>query len=235
MLEDKRAESQEILEDEDITLLDDGADIIQKKQGFRFGADAVVLAEFYRGKSRAKILEIGSGTGIIPILLCQRDAASDITALEIQEEMAELTQRNLRRNSMEDRVRVLNMDVKDLREGNTYDCVISNPPYMTIDGKKINPNDSRAVARHEISLNLRELVENAKRLLKPRGQLYMIHRSYRLSEILVELARCGFSPKRIRSVYSDRFSEAKLVLVEASKGRREKLTIEQPLYLDERE
>ncbi len=235
MLEDKRAESQEILEDEDITLLDDGADIIQKKQGFRFGADAVVLAEFYRGKSRAKILEIGSGTGIIPILLCQRDAASDITALEIQEEMAELTQRNLRRNSMEDRVRVLNMDVKDLREGNTYDCVISNPPYMTIDGKKINPNDSRAVARHEISLNLRELVENAKRLLKPRGQLYMIHRSYRLGEILVELERSGFSPKRIRSVYSDRFSEAKLVLVEASKGRREKLTIEQPLYLDERE
>ncbi|GLI56174.1 16S rRNA methyltransferase [Propionigenium maris DSM 9537] len=235
MLEDKIERAREILEDEDITLLDDGADIIQKKQGFRFGADAVILAEFYRGKSRAKILEIGSGTGIIPILLCQRNAASDITALEIQREMAELTQRNLRRNSMEDRVRVLNMDVKELREGNTYDCVISNPPYMTIDGKKINPNDSRAVARHEISLNLRELVENAKRLLKPRGQFYMIHRSYRLSEILVELERNDFSPKRIRSVYSDRFSEAKLVLVEASKGRREKLTIEQPLYLDERE
>lgn len=164
MLEDKIIKSQEPLDDEDITLLDEGADIIQKKQGFRFGADAVILAEFYRGKSRAKILEIGSGTGIIPILLCQRNAASDITALEIQEEMAELSQRNLKRNSMEDRVRVLNMDVKDLKEGNTYDCVISNPPYMTIDGKKINPNDSRAVARHEISLNLRELVENAKRL-----------------------------------------------------------------------
>lgn len=235
MLEEKIVKSQEPLGDEDITLLDDGADIIQKKRGFRFGADAVVLAEFYRGKKKAKVLEIGSGTGIIPILLCQRDAACDITALEIQEEMADLTERNLRRNSMDDRVRVLNMDVKELREGNTYDCVISNPPYMIIDGKKVNPNDSRAVARHEISLTLKELVENAKRLLKPRGHLYMIHRSYRLGEILVELERNGFSPKRVRNVYSDRFSEAKLVLVEASKGRREKLTIEQPLYLDERD
>jgi len=235
MLEEKIVKSPELLEDEDISLLDDGADIIQKKSGFRFGADAVLLAEFYNGRQRSKILEVGTGTGIIPVLLCQKDKTSHITALEIQEEMADLTIRNLRRNSLEDRVRVLNIDVKNLKEGNTYDCVISNPPYMVIDGKKINPNDSRAVARHEISLTLKELVENAKRLLKPRGQFYLIHRSYRLGEILMELEKNGFSPKRIKNVYSDKFSEAKLVLVEASKGRNEKLTIEQPLYLDERQ
>ena len=123
---------------------------------------------------------------------------------------------------------------KNLKEGNTYDYVISNPPYMTVDGKKINPTDSKAVSRHEISLTLSELIENAKRLLKPRGHFYLVHRSYRLGEILVELEKNGFSPKRIKNVYSDRFSEGKLVLIEASKGRREKLIIEQPMYLDER-
>ena len=130
---------------------------------------------------------------------------------------------------------MLNTDIKHLKEGNTYDYVISNPPYMVIDGKKINPADTKAVSRHEISLTLSELIENAKRLLKPRGHFYLIHRSYRLGEILVELEKNGFSPKRIKNVYSDRISEGKLVLIEASKGRREKLTVEQPLYLDERE
>jgi len=221
--------------DEDITLLDDGKTLLQKKQGFRFGVDAVILADFYRGKKNSKILEVGSGTGIIPILLCQTKGAQNITALEIQEEMAELAARNVARNSLEDNIKIKNIDVKNLKEGNSYDCVISNPPYMTIDGKKLNPSDGKAVARHEICLTLAELVENAKRLLKPRGQFYIVHRSYRLGEILMELEKNGFSPKRIKNVYSDRYSEGKLVLVEASKGRKEILSIEQPLYLDERE
>lgn len=237
MLEDNRdnktekIDCNEVREDEDITLLDDGT-LIQKRQGFRFGVDAVILADFYRGKKNAKILEVGSGTGIIPILLCQKKSAEDITALEIQDHMAELANRNIRRNSLEDKIKIVHTDVKNLKQGNTYDCVISNPPYMVMDGKKINPNDSKAIARHEISLTLSGLIENAKRLLKPRGQFYIVHRSYRLGEILIELEKNGFSPKRIKNVYSDNVSEAKLVLIEASKGRRETLAVEQPLYLD---
>lgn len=233
MLKDNRDDEKkecDVREDEDITLLDDGT-LIQKRQGFRFGVDAVILADFYSGKKNAKILEVGSGTGIIPILLCQQKNAEDITALEIQDHMAELANRNVKRNSLEDKIKILHTDVKHLKQGNTYDCVISNPPYMVIDGKKINPNDSKAIARHEISLTLSELIESAKRLLKPRGQFYIVHRSYRLGEILIELEKNGFSPKRIKNVYSDTTSEGKLVLVEASKGRKETLTVEQPLYL----
>lgn len=223
-----------IREDEDITLLDDGADILQKKDGFRFGVDAVILADFYEGRTEAKILEVGSGTGIIPILLCQKGKAQNVTAVEIQDEMADLARRNVERNGLSQRIEVIHGDVKELKQGNTYDCVISNPPYMTIDGKKISQGDSKAVSRHEISLNLGELIDNARRLLKPRGSLYLVHRSHRLIEIINSLTEKGFSVKRIKNVHPDRDREARLVLVEASKGRKEKLTLEQPLYLDER-
>lgn len=219
--------------DEDVTLLDDGKTMYQKKDGFRFGIDAVVLAGFFEGKIKGKVLEVGTGTGIIPILLCQR-GYMDIKALEIQKDMAELARRNISLNGLEDRVEIINTDVKALKEGNTYDYVISNPPYMKIDGKKLNDRDEKTIARHEINLSLEELIVNAKRLLKPRGSITVVHRAYRLGEILIELEKNGFSTKRIQSVYPTREVDARLVLVEASKGRKESLRIEDGLYIDER-
>ncbi|MGL4970811.1 MAG: tRNA1(Val) (adenine(37)-N6)-methyltransferase, partial [Cetobacterium sp.] len=168
-----------VLENEDIAQICEGYSLIQKKDGFRFGTDAVLLANFFNGKKNAKVLEIGTGNGAIPVLLCAKDKITKMKAVEIQKEIAELAIRNIKRNNLEDKVEVVNMDVKNLGEGNTYDYIISNPPYMVLDGKEINDKDMKSIARHEIKLNLKEFVENAKRLLKPRGELFMVHKSYR--------------------------------------------------------
>ncbi len=223
-----------IREGEDTTLLDDGSKVIQKKDGFRFGIDAILLAEFYEGNPKKRILEIGCGTGIISILLAKEGKARDIVALEIQEEMAELTRRNISIQNLDEIIEVVNQDVKKLSMGNTFDSIICNPPYMTVDGKRINEKDSKTISRHEVALNLKELIGNSKRLLKPRGSLSIIHRSYRLAEILVELESNNLSPKRIKFIHATEDSESNLVLVEASKGRKEKLVIEKPIYLDRR-
>ncbi len=219
--------------DEDITLLNEmGRDIIQKKTGFRFSVDAVILADFFRGVKPGKLLEIGTGTGIISILLSEREGIEKITALEVQPEMAELAERNVKRNGLNKHIEVVLGDVKEIKSGNMYDYIISNPPYMPVDGKKINIHDNKALSRHEINLTLEELVKNAKRLLKPRGQFFMVHRTHRFSEISAVLEREGFSMKRARFVYSDNKSSSNLVLIEASKGRKEILEVEQPLYLN---
>lgn len=217
---------------EDVTLLNEmGRDIIQKKSGFRFSVDAVILADFFKGVKPGKLLEIGTGTGIISILLSDREEIEKITALEVQPEMAELAERNMKRNKLEERIEVVLGDVKEMKPGNMYDYVVSNPPYIPVDGKKINIQDNKALSRHEINLTLEELVKNAKRLLKPRGQFFMVHRTHRFSEISSVLEREGFSVKRVRFVYSDHESGSNLVLIEASKGRKEILEVEQPLYL----
>ncbi|WP_319371074.1 methyltransferase [uncultured Ilyobacter sp.] len=219
--------------DEDITLLDEmGRDIIQKKNGFRFSVDAVILADFFKGKKPGKLLEIGTGTGIISILLSDREEIGKITALEVQPEMAELAERNMIRNGLKGRIEVVLGDVKEMKSGNMYDYVISNPPYMPLDGKKINMHDNKALSRHEINLTLEELVKNAKRLLKPRGQFFVVHRTHRFSDIACIFEREGFSLKRVKFVYSDNKSSSNLVLIEASKGRKEILEVEQPLYLN---
>ncbi|MGL4868437.1 MAG: tRNA1(Val) (adenine(37)-N6)-methyltransferase, partial [Cetobacterium sp.] len=144
-----------VLENEDIANICEGYTLIQKKDGFRFGTDAVLLANFFNGKKNAKVLEIGTGNGIIPVLLCSQDKVSKIKAVEIQPEIAELAIRNVKRNNLEDKIEVVNLDIKKITEGNTYDYIISNPPYMVLDGKEVNEKDIKSIARHEIKLNLR--------------------------------------------------------------------------------
>ena len=204
-----------VLENEDIANICDGYSLIQKKDGFRFGTDAVLLSNFFNGKKNAKVLEIGTGNGAIPVLLCAKDKITKMKAVEIQKEIAELAVRNIKRNNLEEKVEIVNIDVKDLGEGNTYDYIISNPPYMVLDGKEINEKDIKSIARHEIKLNLKEFVENAKRLLKPRGELFMVHKSYRFLEISEELGKCGFSVKRVKFVHYSKDKDSSIVLIEA--------------------
>ncbi|MGL4672059.1 MAG: tRNA1(Val) (adenine(37)-N6)-methyltransferase [Cetobacterium sp.] len=222
-----------VLENEDIAQICEGYSLIQKKDGFRFGTDAVLLANFFNGKKNAKVLEIGTGNGAIPVLLCAKDKITKMKAVEIQKEIAELAIRNIKRNNLEDSVEVVNMDIKNLEEGNTYDYIISNPPYMVLDGKEINDKDMKSIARHEIKLNLKEFVANAKRLLKPRGELFMVHKSYRFLEISEELGKCGFSVKRVRFVHYSKDKDSSIVLIEASKGRKNILKIETPIFLND--
>lgn len=222
-----------MLVNEDITTLNNGYKLIQKKDGFRFSVDAVILSDFFSPTKKGKILDIGCGNGIIPILLYSKGKGEDITGVEIQEENCELALKNVKLNNLEDYIKIENDDVKEYPKGNTFDYIISNPPYMEVDGKKQNILSCKSIARHELTLNLYDLIRNAKRLLKPVGSITLVHRSYRFTDISRILEDCGFSLKRVRFVYYSKDRNSNLVLVEAFKGKKCKLEIEPPLFLEE--
>lgn len=222
-----------MLVNEDITTLNNGYKLIQKKDGFRFSVDAVILSDFFSPTKKGKILDIGCGNGIIPILLYSKGKGEDITGVEIQEENCELALKNVKLNNLEDYIKIENDDVKEYPKGNTFDYIISNPPYMEVDGKKQNILSCKSIARHELTLNLYDLIRNAKRLLKPMGNITLVHRSYRFTDISRILEDCGFSLKRVRFVYYSKDRNSNLVLVEAFKGKKCKLEIEPPLFLEE--
>ena len=222
-----------MLVNEDITTLNNGYKLIQKKDGFRFSVDAVILSDFFSPTRKGKILDIGCGNGIIPILLYSKGKGEDITGVEIQEENCELALKNVKLNNLEEYIKIENDDVKKYPKGNTFDYIISNPPYMEVDGKKQNILSCKSIARHELTLNLYDLIRNAKRLLKPVGSITLVHRSYRFTDISRILEDCGFSLKRVRFVYYSKDRNSNLVLVEAFKGKKCKLEIEPPLFLEE--
>lgn len=222
-----------MLVNEDITTLNNGYKLIQKKDGFRFSVDAVILSDFFSPTKKGKILDIGCGNGIIPILLYSKGKGEDITGVEIQEENCELALKNVKLNNLEEYIKIENDDVKEYPKGNSFDYIISNPPYMEVDGKKQNILSCKSIARHELTLNLYDLIRNAKRLLKPVGSITLVHRSYRFTDISRILEDCGFSLKRVRFVYYSKDRNSNLVLVEAFKGKKCKLEIEPPLFLEE--
>ncbi|MCF2640004.1 tRNA1(Val) (adenine(37)-N6)-methyltransferase [Fusobacterium varium] len=222
-----------MLVNEDITMLNNGYKLIQKKDGFKFSVDAVILSDFFSPTKKGKILDIGCGNGIIPILLYSKGKGEDITGVEIQEENCELALKNVKLNNLEEYIKIENDDVKEYPKGNTFDYIISNPPYMEVDGKKQNILSCKSIARHELTLNLYDLIRNAKRLLKPVGSITLVHRSYRFTDISRILEDCGFSLKRVRFVYYSKDRNSNLVLVEAFKGKKCKLEIEPPLFLEE--
>lgn len=222
-----------MLVNEDITTLNNGYKLIQKKDGFRFSVDAVILSDFFSPTKKGKILDIGCGNGIVPILLYSKGKGEDITGVEIQEENCELALKNVKLNNLEDYIKIENDDVKEYPKGNAFDYIISNPPYMEVDGKKQNILSCKSIARHELTLNLYDLIRNAKRLLKPMGSITLVHRSYRFTDISRILEDCGFSLKRVRFVYYSKDRNSNLVLVEAFKGKKCKLEIEPPLFLEE--
>ena len=222
-----------MLVNEDITTLNNGYKLIQKKDGFRFSVDAVILSDFFSPTKKGKILDIGCGNGIIPILLYSKGKGEDITGVEIQEENCELALKNVKLNNLEEYIKIENDDVKEYPKGNTFDYIISNPPYMEVDGKKQNILSCKSIARHELTLNLYDLIRNAKRLLKPVGSITLVHRSYRFTDISRILEDCGFSLKRVRFVYYSKDRNSNLVLVEAFKGKKCKLELEPPLFLEE--
>ena len=222
-----------MLANEDITLLAGKYKLIQKKDGFRFSVDAVILSDFFAYTKKGKILDIGTGNGIIPVLLVSKEKGEDITGIDIQEENVELAKRNVQLNKLNDNIEIVHSDVKEYSMGNSFDYIVSNPPYMEVDGKKQNILSCKSIARHEIKLNLSQLVQSAKRLLKPIGSFSLVHRSYRFTDISRILEDSGFSLKRVRFVYFSKEKNSNLVLIEAWKGKKCKLEIEPPLCLEE--
>ena len=180
----------------------DGHLIIQDPKRFCFGVDAVILSGFAKVKKGENVLDLGTGTGIIPILLAAKTEGKHFTGLEIQTESAEMANRSVLLNELEERVSIKEGDIKEavqLFGASSFDVVTSNPPYMNDGGGLVNPFAAKAIARHEILCSLEDVVAAAARLLRPLGRFYMIHRPHRLTDIMVLLRQYRLEPKRIRS------------------------------------
>ena len=210
-----------------------GLRLIQNPDGFCFGIDAVLLANFSKVKRGSKVVDLGTGTGIIPVLISGKSRADKIIGVEIQEEVAEMATRSVKLNDLEDRVSILNEDLNNITSligKNTVDVVISNPPYMH-SKEIINENDKKAISRHGIMCDLEDIFRVAKDILKPNGKLYMINRTLRLVDMMVYARNHNLEPKTMKFVHSKIGKAPKLVLVEFVKCAKPEVKVLEPLYI----
>lgn len=211
-----------------------GYQIIQDPKRFCFGVDAVFLSNFVTVKRGGRILDLGTGTGIIPILLAAKTEAAHITGLEIQKESAEMAARSVQLNGLEERITITEGDIKeaaDIFSAASFDVITSNPPYMTHEHGLENAYEPKNIARHEILCNLEDVVRAAARLVKPGGSFFMIHKPFRLAEIFGILMQYKLEPKRMRLIYPYVEKEPTMVMIEAVRGGRSRIKIEPPLIV----
>ena len=211
-----------------------GYRIIQNPDRFCFGMDAVLLSGFARVKRGAQVLDLGTGTGIIPILLEAKTEAAHLTALEIQEESADMARRSVQLNGLEGKIDVVTGDIKEadqLFKAASFDVVTCNPPYMIGQHGLRNPEEPKAIARHEILCTLEDVVRNAAKLLKTGGSFFMVHRPFRLAEIITVMTQYKLEPKRMQLVYPYVDKEPNMVLIEGCRGGRPRMTVEKPLIV----
>lgn len=223
-----------ILPDERVDEVNESIRLIQKKQGLTFGTDAFLLAAFTRPAPRARAVDLGSGTGIIPLLLLARNKVSSVTAVEIQQSFAELIERNAELNGFGDRLRSLCADVRSVKPADMdgeVDLVLSNPPYMRCDTGKRNDHDEKYIARHEVCGTITDFCHAAARLLKHGGRFVTVWRPDRLTELLAAMHTAKLEPKRMTFVHADTASEPCMVLTEAVKGGAPSLRISPSLFL----
>ena len=209
-----------------------GYKIIQNPQKFCFGMDAVLLSGFARVKKAERVIDLGTGTGIIPILLEAKTPGEHFTGLEIQPESADMAARSVRYNGLEDRISIVTGDIKDaanLFGASSFDVVTSNPPYMTKEHGLVNDADAKTIARHEVLCSLEDLISQTAKLLKPNGRCYFVHRPFRLVEILSMMSAYQVEPKRIQFVYPYVDKEPNMVLIEGLRGGKSRVTVEKPL------
>ena len=210
--------------------------LIQKKNGLTFGTDAYLLSAFVRSAPRAHCVDLGSGTGVIPLLLCSRNKVKDCCAVEIQPEFASLIARNAALNEMEARISPVCADVRELRDlqssiGHEVDVVTANPPYMRADSGARNRDDEKYIARHEVAGGIDDFCAAAARLLRSGGVFYSVWRPDRLSALMSALSRHRLEPKRMLFVHADENSEPSVVLTEARLDGAPSLKILPPLFL----
>lgn len=214
-----------------------GYQIIQDPKRFCFGIDAVLLSNFAKVKAGSRVLDLGTGTGIIPILLAAKTEAQHITGLEIQEASAEMADRSVRLNHLEERIEIIQGDIKEaagLFPAASFDVITSNPPYMINQHGLENEYEPKNIARHEVLCNLEDVVKAAAYLVKPGGSFFLIHKPFRLAEIFSVLMQYKMEPKRMRLVHPYVDKEPNMVMIEAVRGGRSRITIEPPLVVYER-
>lgn len=211
-----------------------GYQIIQKKNGFCFGMDAVLLSGFARVKQGEKAIDLGIGTGIIPILLEAKYEGEHYTGLEIQDEMADMAARSVALNHLEEKVSIVKGDIKEasrLFGAASFDVVTSNPPYMNDAHGLKNPDLPKAISRHEVLCTLDDVTREAARLLRPGGRFYMVHRPHRLIEIITALTKYKLEPKRMKMVHPFVEKDANMVLIEAVRGGKSMIKVEAPIVV----
>lgn len=228
---DKLIKSDERIDDLGI----DNFKIIQNAKGFCFGIDSVLLANFAKDIKRgSKVVDLGTGTGILGILLCAKTELNTVLGVEVQEEVADMAKRSIILNNLEKRFTIINTDIKRLKTKvklNNYDVVITNPPYKKMNTGKTNESEKKYISKHETTANLSDFIKTSYSLLKDNGILYMVHRAERLTDIMYELRVNKIEPKLIRFVYSNEIEDSKLVLIKAVKNAKPFLKIEKPLYI----
>ena len=208
--------------------------IIQDSDRFCFGMDAVLLSGFARAKEGDRVLDLGTGTGIIPILMEAKTCAAHLSGLEIQPDSADMARRSVKLNGLEEKIEIVTGDIKEavsLFGPASFDVVTCNPPYMTEHHGLTNPGAPKAIARHELLCTLEDVISQAGRLLKPGGNFYMVHRPFRLADIFVLLRQYKIEPKRMKLVYPFVDKEPNMVLIEANRGGRPRMTVEKPLIV----
>jgi len=212
----------------------DGLQLIQNPGWFCFGMDAVLLSAFTKAGEGDRVIDLCTGNGVIPILLSARTKGSRFDGIEIQADIADMAMRSVRYNHLEDRVEIREGDVKQavaIYGAASAQVVTCNPPYLTETGGLINPTDHKAIARHELRLTLADVIDAAKNLLVSGGHFYMVHRPFRLAEILHEMVEAGLEPKRLRMVHPHEGKEPNMVLVEGVRGGNSGMVVEKPLVI----
>lgn len=211
-----------------------GYQIIQNPEKFCFGMDAVLLSGFAQVKPGAAVLDLGTGTGIIPILIEAKTQAAKICAIEIQEESADMARRSVQLNHLEKKIDIVTGDLKEAErffDAASFDVITCNPPYMIGQHGLTNPDAPKAIARHEILCTLEDVIRSAAKLLKTGGKFCMVHRPFRLAEIMTVMVQYRLEPKRMRLVYPYADKEPNMVLIEGCRGGRPRMTVEKPLII----
>ncbi|MDO8685327.1 MAG: tRNA1(Val) (adenine(37)-N6)-methyltransferase [Clostridiales bacterium] len=210
-----------------------GYKLIQKKKGFSFGSDAVLLAAFAEVRRGDQILDLGTGSGIIPVLLAAKTKAAMIKGIEIQPEIAGMANRSIVMNKLENKVEIVCGDLRDynnLKVG-WYDLVVTNPPYNKTGGSIINNSGPVAISRHEVTCTLNDVVTSAARALRPDGRFAVVYRPERLVDLVWIMRNVGIEPKCLRFVHSSIYKKAHLVLINGTKGGKPELKMLPPLYI----
>jgi len=211
-----------------------GLKIIQNKEGFCFGVDSVLLSDFAKNIKNSKVIDLGTGTGIINILLSGKTNNCSFAGVEIQEEVAEMAGRSIKLNNLEDRIKIINENILNLKntfQRKEFDVVVTNPPYKKINTGIINKQDKKIISRHEITASLEDFIQTASYLLKDYGEFYMVHRPDRLVDIFSIMRKEKIEPKKIRFVYPDKNKKANLVLIKGVKLGNPFLEYDDNLYV----
>lgn len=211
-----------------------GYSIIQNPETFCFGMDAVLLTGFTKVKPFETVIDLGTGTGVIPILLEAKTQGAHFTGLEIQPEIVDMARRSVTYNHLDDKITIELGDIKDVSKqfgASSFHVVTCNPPYMTGQHGLTNENEAKAIARHELLCSLDDVLRESAKLLKPQGRFYMVHRPFRLPEIMRLMCQYGIEPKRMRLVYPFIDKEPNMVLLEGLRGGNPRITVEKPLII----